>query len=123
VALWRASADDLSAFVCERCPRNRQRNLGCHGGAASTYYADRREESDTCPRRHLRRNPDLGPVFDLWRLYGGVPSDGVATLDALTPAALEALWVMDSAVAYRREQEEAAAVAKAEAAAAARQQR
>jgi hypothetical protein len=58
-------------------------------------------------------------VFDLWRLYGGVPSDGVATLDALTPAALEALWVMDSAVAYRREQEEAAAIAKAEAAAAA----
>lgn len=95
--------------------------LGCHGGAPSTFYGDRREETDTCPRRHLRDNPDLGAVFDLWRLYGGVPSDGVETLDALTPAALDALWVMDSAVAYRREQEEAVARAKAEAAA--RQQR
>jgi hypothetical protein len=101
--------------MCDRCPRPRQTTLGCHGGAPSPYYADRAEETSTCPRRHLRNNPDLGAVFDLWRLHGGAPTSGLAVTEQLTAAALDALAVMDSAVSYRREQEHALAMAEAKA--------
>lgn len=101
--------------MCDRCPRSRQSTLGCHGGAPSPFYADRAEETSTCPRRHLRDNPDLGAVFELWRLHGGAPTSGLDVTERLTEAALSALWVMDSAVSYRREQEQAIAMAEAKA--------
>jgi hypothetical protein len=91
--------------------------LGCHGGGS--YYEDRPEQTDTCPRRWLRRNPDLAAAFDLWRLHGGVPTTGMGSLETITGPALDALWVVDSALSYRREKEaermaaEAAAKARA----------
>lgn len=78
-------------------------------------YADRKEETTTCPRRELRNNPDLGAALDLWALHGGIPQTGLAITHEITAPALEALWVIDSAVSYRRRQEEAAARAEAEA--------
>jgi hypothetical protein len=87
--------------------------LGCHGGGASLHYADRPEQSDTCPRRWLRRHPDLGAAFELWRLHGGVPSAGLAALETFTGDALDALWVIDSALSYRREREQEQAAAEA----------
>jgi hypothetical protein len=84
-----------------------RRRLGCHGGASDVYYADRQEETDTCPRRHLRSNPDLGVVFDLYHLHGGSPRSGLGVTLDVTEAALEALSVVDEAVSYQREQREA----------------
>ena len=86
--------------------------LGCHGGG-SLHYADRAEQTDTCPRRWLRRYPDLGAAFDLWRLHGGIPTTGMGTLGTITGDALDALWVVDSALGYRREKEQEAAAAEA----------
>lgn len=86
--------------------------LGCHGGGM-VHYADRAEQTDTCPRRWLRRHPDLAAAFDLWRLHGGIPSDGMAALETLTGPALDALWVVDSALSYRRDKEAEAAAAEA----------
>jgi hypothetical protein len=120
LALWRAAAEDLSAYQCERCPRTRRGNLGCHGGAPALYYSDRPEATDTCPRRHLKRNPDLGAAFDLWAYYDGIPRGSLAAMDALTEPALDALWTIHSAVEYRRKTEEAARKAQEAAQAAAR---
>jgi len=78
------------------------------------------EVSDTCPRRHLKRNPDLGAAFDLWAYYDGVPRGSLAALDDVTEAALDALWVIHGAVEYRRKSQEDAEKAKATAMAAAR---
>lgn len=86
--------------------------LGCHGGG-SMEYVDRPERTDTCARRHLRRHPDLAAAFDLWRLHGGVPTSGMGALDTMTGAALDALWVVDSALSYRREKERELAMAEA----------
>ena len=86
--------------------------LGCHGGG-SLYFVDRPEQTDTCPRRHLRRHPDLGAAFELWRLHGGIPDAGLGVLETITGDALDALWVLDSALGYRREKEQEQAAAEA----------
>lgn len=77
---------------------------GCFGGAADDYYSDREEATDTCPRRHLRQHPDLGVAFELYRLHGGHPSNGLGVLDHLTEQAMDALLVVDDAVGYLRDQ-------------------
>lgn len=106
LALWRGAASDLSEYNCARCPGLLRQKRGCFGGASDDYYADREEATDTCPRRHLKRHPDLGAAFDLYRLHGGHPSGGLAVLDQLTEQAMEALSVTDDAVGYLREQKD-----------------
>jgi hypothetical protein len=78
------------------------------------------EASDTCPRRHLKRHPDLGAALDLWAYYDGVPRGTLAALDDVTEAALDALWIIHSAVEYRRKGEADAETAKQTALAASR---
>jgi hypothetical protein len=83
--------------------------LGCHGGCVNpetgqpainegTPYA-----TDTCPRRHLLRNPDLLPVLELHTLTEG--KVGVAGLDDISEQGVRALAVISDARAVRAREE------------------
>ncbi len=63
------------------------------------HFEGTQYETNTCPRRHLLRNPDVVAVFELRRhCDSGVGVDGA---QKLTGAAIEGLSVIDEGVAFR----------------------
>ena len=70
------------------------------------FFSDRPEVTDRCPRRHLLDNPDLSDAITTYRAHGGVPDSGARALQEMTSPALDALYVIESATSYRREQED-----------------
>lgn len=96
---------DLGRFDCGSCPAQRRPGYGCEGGALTqagqpAIFAGTRYATDTCPRRHLLRNPDLGDVFTLHRAVGDEPV-GLAGLDELSGQAVAALALVDAARAEK----------------------
>lgn len=63
------------------------------------HFPKTEHETRTCPRRHLRNNPDLVPLFALRRACEG--QLGIGGARALTVAAVAGLDVLDDAVAFR----------------------
>jgi hypothetical protein len=120
LALWRATASDLSEYNCGECPRHMRVRRGCHGGGVDLHYADRPEVTDRCPRRHLKDNPDLVAAIDAYHLHGGAPRMGLIVLEQMTEQAIESMTVIDNAASYQRERKEAMLRAEMKAAAAAK---
>lgn len=77
--------------------------LGCHGGGSRPFFRGTDHETDRCPRRHVLDHPFIGDVFQLHRSTDG-GHVGPGGLD-LTAAALEALDVVNDAMAWKLEQE------------------
>lgn len=82
---------------------HRRRLLGCNGGGSYTYTEGLVAKDDTCPRRHVLREPWIVDVFRLSRLIGETP--GVAAMHEVSSIGFDALQVVASAQAWRHEQE------------------
>lgn len=104
MALWTVARADLSNFDCGNCDAGLRVLRGCEGGCVNdlgepNINAGTRWASDTCPRRHLIRNPDLVDVLALHRITDGKP--GLQAVNELTGQALEALAIVDDARAAK----------------------
>lgn len=77
---------------------------GCHGGCVDdegkpAINADTPYATDTCPRRHLLRNPDLTRLLDLYNQTEG--KVGFAGDSVVSPQTLDAFDIIADAVAAR----------------------
>ena len=76
---------------------------GCHGDALVPHFVGTEYETDVCPRRHVRRNPDVVQLFALRR-----SCDGLIGIDGprrLTAAAIEGLAAIEEGVDWRMKAE------------------
>lgn len=80
-----------------------RRRWGCHGGGTVTHFATTPYATDTCPRRLLLQNSDVAEVYTIRRRVGEHP--GLSIGEQLTTMAMDALDVVDDAVAWRHDEE------------------
>lgn len=96
---------DLRNFDCGACPEALRQARGCHGGCRDSegrpaINAGTRWATDTCPRRHLLRNPDL---IGALQLHADLDSVGIGEIERLSEQAMQALTLIDDARAHRQE--------------------